>query len=73
MAVSGILSTVTLPMGIFIHASKIQLVSLDDHWDTLCIARQFFDTVAISTISSYYVVLSLDRYGFLFQRDILRE
>ena len=61
MAVSDILSAVTLPMAIFIHASKIQLVSIDDHWDTLCIARHFFDTVAISACYSYYVVLSLDR------------
>ena len=35
MAVSDIISSATLPMGIYMGASVAQLITFTDHWDTI--------------------------------------
>ena len=61
MAVSDISSSSTLPMGIYIHGSKAQMINFKNFWNTFCIIKIYFDmNVFVGSMLSYYM-LSLDR------------
>ena len=61
MAVSDIISSATLPMGIYMGASVAQLITFTDHWDTICIIKTYFDMAAFLGSMLSYAMLSVDR------------
>ena len=61
MAVSDIVSSATLPMGIYMGASVAQIITFNDHWDTVCIVKTYFDMTAFLGSMLSYSMLSVDR------------
>ena len=61
MAVSDIISSATLPMGIYMGASVAQIITFNDHWDTICIVKTYFDMTAFLGSMLSYSMLSVDR------------
>ena len=61
MAVSDIVSSATLPMGIYMGASVAQIITFNDHWDTICIVKTYFDMTAFLGSMLSYSMLSVDR------------
>ena len=61
MATTDILSSATLPMGIYIGASQAQVISFKNHWETFCILKVYFDMNIVLGSMLSYSMLSLDR------------
>ena len=61
MAISDILSSATLPMSIYMGASAAQMSTFNDHWDTLCITKTYFDMLVFLGSMLSYAMLSVDR------------
>ena len=61
MAVSDIVSSATLPIGIYMGASVAQIITFNDHWDTVCIVKTYFDMTAFLGSMLSYSMLSVDR------------
>ena len=61
MAVADIITSATLPMGIYMGASVAQLITFTDHWDTICIIKTYFDMAALVGSMLSYSMLSVDR------------
>ena len=61
MAISDILSSALLPMSIYMGASAAQMITFNDHWDTICIVKTYFDMLSILGTILGYSMLSIDR------------
>ena len=61
MAISGILSSATLPTTIYMGASVAQIITFTGHWDTTCIEMTYFDLIFMVGSMLSYAMLSVDR------------
>ena len=61
MAISDILSSSTLPMSIYMGASVAQVITFNEHWDTICIVKTYFDMLVFLGSMLSYAMLSVDR------------
>ena len=61
MAISDILSSATLPTAIYMGASVAQIITFNDHWDTVCIVKTYFDLIFMVGSMLSYAMLSVDR------------
>ena len=61
MAISGILSSASLPTTIYMGASVAQIITFTGHWDTTCIVKTYFDLIFMVGSMLSYAMLSVDR------------
>ena len=61
LAVSDILASVPLPLAIYMGASAAKMITFNDHWDTICIIKTYFDMLAFLGSMLSYTMLSIDR------------
>ena len=61
MAISDILSSATVPLTIYMGASVAKMITFNEHWDTICIVKTYFDLIIFLGSMLSYSMLSFDR------------